>query len=198
MAFRSALHDPGGMAPRRERRACEPRAWWGGAERPAGRGADESPRPVTTRAHQRAYWTTVWPNPALCMGKMVGLSVSKLKQREEAMPGEEGAERSFAKVLPLLHLPGPDPHAPRWAQRPVPPGLLASQAWASPASLLSFRRPRDRASPSGRLASFNSLFRPNYTPHPKGAPSPPPPWGLLSGGIQEKLGPKGHCGQSTQ
>lgn len=45
--------------------------------------------------HQLAYWTTLCPNPALCMGKMVGLSVSKLKQREEATPGEEGAERSF-------------------------------------------------------------------------------------------------------
>lgn len=79
-----------------------------------GRGGEEQGEELmraqgqSPPAHQLAYWTTVCPNPALGMGKMVGLSVSKLKQREEATPGEEGAGRSFAEVLPVSLL-GPAP-----------------------------------------------------------------------------------------
>lgn len=90
--------------------------------------------------HQElAYWTTLYPNPALSIRKVVGWSVSKLKQREEAKPGKGGEKRSSEEGSSSYSI-SPDPRFALLSSSNalVSPGLLNSYAQASPspASLL--------------------------------------------------------------
>lgn len=91
-------------------------------------------------SHQElAYWTTLCPNPALSMRKVVGLSVSKLKQTEEAKAGEEGEERSFGEGSSSFSISQPQP--PFSFPGPMPQCLLVfwtPRLWLLSALLLSF------------------------------------------------------------
>lgn len=61
----------------------------GGTGPCAGTGGDGNHRRSPPGPHQELeYWATLCPNPALSMEKIVGLSVSTLKQTEDAKAGE--------------------------------------------------------------------------------------------------------------
>lgn len=126
--------------------------------------------------HQLAYWTTLYPNPALSTWKVVGWSMSKLKQKEEARAGEEGEETHFGEGSPSCSIslaPSPLPHCPLQAQCP---SISWSPGPPGSALLLSFRWSRDSCSPTGLLASFSSSFPQSNAQALKILLSHPSPW----------------------
>lgn len=154
------------------------------------------------RPHQElAYWTTLCPNPALSMRKVVGWSMSKLKQREEAKAWEEVRKEALEKGLPPVLSPwSPAPCSPLQAQCP-------SISWSS--GLPGSDLPCPCFSPSdGSETALHPLacwqvsvlhFH-RAIPNSKDGPSLPTPLlplGLLGERVQENLEPKGPCGQRT-
>lgn len=128
--------------------------------------------------HQElAYWTTLCPNPALSMRKVVGLSVSKLKQREEASAGEEGEERSFGKGSSFCSISlGSTPSLPCRPSVTMFPGLLDSQPWTSFSFIFLFQMVRRQLFTQWTTGKFQFSISAKQCPSSK-APTRPLPWG---------------------
>lgn len=121
------------------------------------------------------------------MKKVVGWSVSKLKQREEAKAGEEGEKRNFGKGSSSCSI-SPAPVSTLFSRpnAPVAPGIPDPQAQASlsPASLLQVVQRQLFTHWSAGKFQFSTSAK----QHPSSKYPPSPPLDQVSPG---KLGVKG-------